>query len=361
MTVRRNTLTDVEWTASPIAARLDKGDVVVAIDSFGLTANNITYASFGDAARYWDFFPVSNGRGVIPVWGYATVVASVSDDVAVGEQLFGFLPMATHLVICPTNVSTRGLIDRSTHRVSLPGTYNEYLRVGSNVAHRYEQRPLQMLLKPLYMLSWLVFDMLAESAAFSADQVIITSASSRTALGLARLLTMYPVEGVRAVGLTSQGNLAFVDNRRCYDEVLAYEDWASLDPSRATCIIDIGGGADILTRLHRHFAGRVVASWQIGDTHQEGAAPRLLPDPQPKLFFAPDRIVQRRKDWGATEFQRRHAEAWEELAAWTVDWLEIRHAYGSAAVEQTYRNVLAGRIDPATATILSFRSPNEPL
>lgn len=362
MTVRRNTLTDVEWVASPIAARLDEGDVVVAIDSFGLTANNITYASFGDAARYWDFFPVGNGRGIIPVSGYATVVVSASDDIAVGEQLFGFLPMATHLVIRPANVGARGLVDASAHRVALPPTYNEYLRVESNIAHRSEQRPLQMLLKPLYMLSWLVFDMLTESAAFGADQVIITSASSRTALGLARLLTTHPIKGVHTIGLTSRRNLAFVDNQRCSDEVLGYENWESLDPSRATCIIDIGGGTDILTRLHRHFAERVVASWQIGDTHQQGAAPRTLPDPQPTLFFAPDRVRQRRRDWGASEFQRRHALAWDELAAWTADWLEIRHEYGSAAVEQTYRDVLAGRISPATATILSWRSPaNEPL
>ena len=45
-------------------------------ERFALTANNITYAAFGEAMKYWQFFPADEGFGCIPVWGFATVVES---------------------------------------------------------------------------------------------------------------------------------------------------------------------------------------------------------------------------------------------------------------------------------------------
>ena len=39
----------------------------LAIVSFALTANNITYAAFGDAMNYWQFFPVPGDDGA--AWG----------------------------------------------------------------------------------------------------------------------------------------------------------------------------------------------------------------------------------------------------------------------------------------------------
>ena len=49
-TTRLVTITD-----APLAA----GQVRVAIDHFALTSNNITYAAFGEAMAYWQFFPVA--------------------------------------------------------------------------------------------------------------------------------------------------------------------------------------------------------------------------------------------------------------------------------------------------------------
>ncbi len=36
---------------------LREGQIRVRTDVLALTANNITYAAFGDAMHYWDFFP----------------------------------------------------------------------------------------------------------------------------------------------------------------------------------------------------------------------------------------------------------------------------------------------------------------
>ena len=34
-----------------------EGQVLVSVDRFAFTANNVTYAAFGDATSYWDFLP----------------------------------------------------------------------------------------------------------------------------------------------------------------------------------------------------------------------------------------------------------------------------------------------------------------
>jgi len=77
-----------------------EGEVVLRIDNFAFTANNVTYAMFGDAMHYWDFFPTADaGWGVIPVWGFATVQESAVDGIAAGERFYGYFPMATCVIV----------------------------------------------------------------------------------------------------------------------------------------------------------------------------------------------------------------------------------------------------------------------
>ena len=53
--------------ATQEAAALAQGEVRVRVDCLALTANNVTYGAFGDAMRYWDFFPVAEeGWGIGP-------------------------------------------------------------------------------------------------------------------------------------------------------------------------------------------------------------------------------------------------------------------------------------------------------
>ena len=51
------------------------------MDKFALTANNVTYAAFGDAMHYWKFFPGPDDEsGRVPVWGFADVADSRCND-----------------------------------------------------------------------------------------------------------------------------------------------------------------------------------------------------------------------------------------------------------------------------------------
>ena len=54
----------------------DNESVLLAIDKFALTANNITYGITGDILGYWQFFPTQKPWGRLPVMGFAQVVRS---------------------------------------------------------------------------------------------------------------------------------------------------------------------------------------------------------------------------------------------------------------------------------------------
>jgi len=101
----------------------------VRIDSFALTSNNITYAVFGEAMRYWQFFPSGEaGWGIVPVWGFGQVLQSQHPGVAVGERLYGYWPMANHAVLQPDRLDASGFTDAAPHRAPLPAIYNHYSR-----------------------------------------------------------------------------------------------------------------------------------------------------------------------------------------------------------------------------------------
>lgn len=245
-----------------------------------------------------------------------------------------------------------GFRDGAPHRAALPPAYNDYRRVSGDPALAPPSEARQMLLKPLLMLSWLVADMLAEADCFGARQIIITGASSRTALGLAKALRSV-TSGVRIVGLTSGRNRAFVVDRGVFDAVFVYDDAASV-AFAPTCIVDIAGRHSVLQVLHRHLAGALRYSMRVGDLAQSGSvAPDLL-DPQPILFFAPDQIRKRRAEWGRTLYDIRARAALAALSGWIMTWLQVVECSGRNEIADTYRNVLLGETRPSDATILKF-------
>src|SRR5262245_36198841 len=193
-----------------IETRLPDGDslpdeaLLVKVTRFAFTANNITYAVLGDHLKYWSLFPAPDGFGNIPVWGFGEVVASKHPAIATGETLFGYFPMATHLVIETADVSKRGLRDGAAHRQGVSPVYNSYARVTGNPEFEGKAGDYRALLQPLFMLSFLVDDYLAENEFFDVRRVLLSSASSKTAFGLAHLL--HERKRVKVIGLTSASN-----------------------------------------------------------------------------------------------------------------------------------------------------------
>ena len=126
--VRKDDLSTFRISEQPTPG-LSDGEILCEVERFAFTANNISYAVVGEKLGYWNFFPVEEGWGIIPVWGFARVVESKHPEVKVGERLYGYWPMGTHLVMQPGKLRNDQLRDMSAHRAHLAAVYNSYARV----------------------------------------------------------------------------------------------------------------------------------------------------------------------------------------------------------------------------------------
>jgi hypothetical protein len=335
------------------APELEPGQALLRVASFGLTSNNITYATFGEAMSYWSFFPAEEGWGRMPVWGFAEVSASRQEGLEEGMRVYGYLPPSTELLVAPTRMDARGFIDGAAHRARLPPAYNGYLRTDADPIYDAEHEDQQMLLRPLFFTSYLIDDFLEDSGFFGAGTVVLSSASSKTASALAFLLSRR--EGLDVVGLTSPASADFARGLGVYDHVITYGEIDSLSRERAV-YVDMAGNAEVRGDVHAHYRGELAHSAVVGATHhdQMAALPDSLPGPRPMFFFAPDRVSKRSADWGRDGFEQRLAGAWRPYLEWTGSWLKVIRGQGPEALQAAYLDLLDGRIDPASAHVLSL-------
>ena len=341
-------------TRLPDANALPDDTLLVKIDRFALTANNITYAQLGDLLKYWQLFPAPDDFGNIPVWGFGEVIASRHPAVEVGERLFGYFPMATHLIIEASSVSNRGLRDAAAHRQDVAPVYNGYARVGGDPAFAGRPGDYQALLRPLFMLSFLVDDFLGQNDFFGAREVVISSASSKAAFGLAHLLHTTRKD-IRAIGLTSAANADFVRSLGCYHEIVTYERATSLPSTTPVAFVDMAGNSELRARLHRHFGDRMMYSARIGLTHRSASPDEgELPGAAPVWFFAPDQIRKRAREWGPRGVEQRFGAAWSTFAPTLEGRLTVVESRGPAAVKQVYLDTLNGHIPPEQGHMLSL-------
>jgi Protein of unknown function (DUF2855) len=335
------------------APELENGQALLRVDSFGLTANNVTYAVFGEAMSYWDFFPAEDGWGRMPMWGFAEVEESKAEGVEVGVRLYGYLPPSSHLIVTPVKASETGFVDGSPHRAALPSAYHRYPVTGSDPFYKQDTEEIQMLLRPLFFTSFLIDDQLADEGLAERGPIVIASASSKTAIAAAFMLAQR--EGVELVGLTSPRNEDFVAGLGIYGRTVTYDAIESLQHGPAT-FVDIAGDGNVRHAVHSHCGDELLHSMAVGMTHwnELGSGGGDLPGPQPKFFFAPDRVTKRGQDWGRDELETRVATAWHPFCEWTGGWLETIRGKGFEALRSAYLDVLEGRVSPKSAHVLSL-------
>lgn len=347
--VRRDDLSQTREVKTAAGA-LAPGAARLKIERFAITANNVTYGVVGERIGYWKFFPASeDGWGVIPVWGVAEVIESEAAELPVGERLYGYLPMASHLDIQPASVKPERLFDGAAHRAELPPVYNRYVRLGAEPEYDPANDEERMILWPLYATSFCLYDFLVANEWFGASRIVIPSASSKTAIGTAYAIRT-DAKPPKIVGVTSPRNEAAVRALGLYDEVVLYEDIeAKVDAGTPTAIIDMSGSGEVLGRLHKHLGDNMRYTSNVGVTHygDMGMGPDYIKE-RSAMFFAPGHIQQRGKDWGPGVFDAKALAFFKDAAVKSRAWLQIRQGAGGSAVEAAWREVLAGET-PADA------------
>ncbi|MCZ6464266.1 MAG: DUF2855 family protein [Proteobacteria bacterium] len=347
---------ETRFVETEVSTDLAPGQVLFQVDRFAFTANNISYALAGDTLGYWRFFPAEEGWGRLPTMGFGEVVASTHGGVDVGTRCFGFYPMSRHLLIEPTSQSrsASSIVDGVEHRQGLAPAYSQYSPVKADALYTAEHEDELILLRGLFMTSFLAEDFLSDSDLYGARSVVISSASSKTSIALAFVLSQRKKGRVKAVGLTSARNLDFVRGLGFYDTVLRYDEIGAL-ADEPTVFVDMAGNAAVSRDVHERLGANLKYSQRIGGTHWDaGGEEGQLPGPKREFFFAPAQIQKRVADWGQQGFQERLGAEWAEFRDASGAWLRVRRSYGREAVERIYRATLGGEVGPEEGQVLSL-------
>lgn len=333
----------------PVLGELGPGEVRLALEKFGLTGNNLSYARFGDGGvPYWNSFPGPPEFGRVPLWSFVRVVESRNADIPVGSRYFGYVPMTSHHT-AQAEVTPRGFLDTSPQRAFLHPWYLTFQHVGEPD----DLDDVRALMRPMFPASFNLAGLVERQAAHGAKSLIITSASCKTAIGLADELRARRV-GIPAVGVTSAGNQAFVESLGIYDEVVTYDAIESAPVTSPAVLIDFTGSAKWLGVVYQHFARSLSYSALIGFTHPnpDDKAPPGLPDPQPEFFFTPVIEDQAIAEQGADAYYSRYHESETRFLRRMASWLTIRGGRGPAELTDAFRCLLAGDQAPDVGRVL---------
>ncbi|MCC8243204.1 DUF2855 family protein [Saccharothrix luteola] len=331
-------------------APLRAGEVRLAVERFALTSNNVTYARLGDSPlRFWAAFPAPPGYGRVPVWGFARVVRSRHPSIGEGSRCFGYLPMSTHLTVA-AEPTTRGFADTSAHRLGMHPWYRHY-RIAGEPEEADDHRAL---LRPVYPASFQLAELALRQAAAGARSVVITSASSKTAIGLAdRLLG----SGIATIGLTSARNESFVRGLGRYHAVAEYRALDSLIVAGPILVVDFTRDTTLLSSIYRRFAGELTDTALVGLTRGargfEAPDPPELHDPEPTRFFAPAAEERAVAAEGEVGYYARYDRAEDDFVTAASAWLGVRRGSGPEPVVEAFLALLSGRQRPEVGHVLS--------
>jgi hypothetical protein len=357
MTARHQTL-DINRTTlgqtllqSQSPEPLHEGEALLEVKRFALTANNVTYAVFGDVMAYWNFFPSTvEGFGRVPVWGFAEVIESQVEGLSIGTRVYGYLPMSNTLKVLPIKVSASGFSDATPHRQAMAAAYNRYEKV--ELADSETESRIA-LLKPLFITGFLLDEWISREHAWGASNVIASSASSKTALSMAACLKRRGT--FKVIGLTSPRSKAFLEASGYYDHVVTYDDSTALAGSDAI-YVDFAGDGAVTRGVHEVTGDGLKRSIIVGGSHWDASrgdgAP--MPGPKPELFFAPTHLARLSAQWGGAEFGRAVNAALSGFVHDSRGWLDVHEAAGLGAAQTSWARLLGNEVPAHEGIVITL-------
>ena len=342
----------------PDPGPLEEGEVDLALDLFSLTTNNITYAVFGDSIGYWTVFPTGeDGLGHMPVWGFADVKASRAEGIEPGARVFGYFPMADVLRVQAGKISRGGFADLSPWRRKVPDIYNRYVMCAGDANYRAELEPSEAIFRPLFVTSYTAAEFLRDNAFFGAKQVVVSSASSKTAYGAAWSMKD---DGLTLMGVTGKRNKAFVEGLGAYQTVVDYDAIDRLPSGTPTVYLDLSGDPGLRARIHDHFGDDLVYDCLVGATQTDGfTIDADLPGPKPIFFFAATTLDAHRERGTLRAFYERffadQAAFFEQAVDPANPWIRIVEGEGLGAAAKVTRDLADGTSDPAEGHVIRVK------
>ncbi len=336
----------------PTIPKLSEGEVLLKVKKYALTSNNITYAVMGFQLKYWNFFPADELWGIIPVWGFAEVVDSKNTKINVGELCYGYFPMANYLIVKAGGINEFSFKDISEHRRDMAPIYNTYNRISADSIYPEYAEDYIPIIQPLFATSFLNYNFLKSENFFGARNIVITSASSKTALGLAFMLYKNkPQNQLNIIGLTSEKNVNFVKIAGFYDSVFIYKEVDQKLTQGATTIVDMAGNEKLLVKIYHVLGDNLKFVSKIGITDWTAAALNSK-IPMAKFFFAPAYAEEFYKMHGAKEANSRITESMISFIQRAKEWIRIKKIENYEDLQKIYLDLVNGKMDPSQGYII---------
>ncbi|MET1075964.1 MAG: DUF2855 family protein [Umezawaea sp.] len=347
--VRRNDpMHDVRIVDEAVRPPAD-GEVLLAVERFGLAANNLTYALLGDQLGHWAPFPASSpGWGRVPAWGHAVVVDGDPALAAPGTRWSGYLPMATHFSVRAERHGDR-LRAVAPERAGMLPIYRDLSQVGRSNGDRAE---VEVAMLP-GVAAALLDDLVAGTGI---GRVVVSSATSKTALTTSLLLSR---RGIDVVGVTSAPHVEAAAKAGVYREVVAYDDVDTIAPSPEVLYLDVAGRPSVTAAVHSRLGPSLTRSIAVGGSHRAARpAPEQPPaapaGPPVERFNTGDRRVRLVLESG----EQVVAELEDKARKAVVDWASKHfHVPVSAGVESTaavWDRIVRGDVPPLTAPVVAL-------
>jgi hypothetical protein len=330
-------------------------EILLRIERFGFTSNNITYVALGKKFQYFDFFPVGHEEANPPVWGVGTVVVSHCSSVNVGERIYGYFPMAKYVHLTPISI-------RPSHfyvsRPQLPAdraVYHQYFRSQHDPDYASSQEDHMMIFRPLWGTSFFLDDFLQFEKYYGVKTIVVSSASSKTAYCFALLLKG---KGNHVIGLTSKGNVPFVHSLQLYDKVVSYDELDHLPLNEKILYIDVAGNPSLDNRIFARMGDHIVKRVSVGMSHFDGSTATFGDQVRKKSvnFFAPD-WIKKRFEISKGDVVERRVRAWQELLEYAKQCVHLDYVVGPEGIKKVYLDMLKGKAKPDSGFILSFFAP----
>ncbi|KAJ6585606.1 hypothetical protein B0H19DRAFT_1110274 [Mycena capillaripes] len=379
--------TAVIATSSIPSHDLPPNSILIKVDRFGFSANNITYQALGEQPhfRYYDFHPAPEvgkvspqTHGLVPVWGFGTIVSSSHPKIFPGERIYGYLAPTRYLLVpvSPSDVNKHAFYVPRPHLPADRRPYNQIIRCAADPEYTPTAlgEDLTMLYRPLFWTAYWFEDWIFSLGYRGATAFLISSASAKTAFCAAYLIGKRRSRGetkVKIIGLTSKKNVAFTKGLSLYDEVVEYDSFPSALGREKWVYVDVAGNDDLNKRLFAHFrtpaSGELITSVALGMTTLAPASEKAsslgwstntftesTKIPQLEQFFMVEWLNVRKHQLSLHEIFRRQKEAWAELMVDCIPWVRLEHILGADKVKKAYDNIATSGFSPDVGFIWSL-------
>lgn len=332
-------------------------EILIKIEKFGLTSNNITYAALKDSMPYFKFFPIDEknpGWGCLPVWGVGKVIQSNFADLAEGTCVYGFFPAANYVTLEVAALTPTGFIVNRPNIAQEYGFYNLYNFTHLDPFYLKDKEDMMAVVRPLFLTGLLIADYLEVNNFMQANTVIISSAASKTSYALA--LALHKKQKCKLLGLASAKSKPFAESMNIYDQVITYEEIKNISEDLTAVYIDICGNELVRGQLISKLSDKLKHILSVGMTNWKQGSyglPKTARNIKSEVFFAPGWTLQRPKD-SAAEFAKELFKGWHAQMSNVEKYFQLQNASGKDALRKSFLDFVNSQSKPERAYVFSL-------